>query len=370
MHFRSAGLPYLSATYDTLAASWIEHCSVLSRQLKAQYKHITQPVERLQEATQSEFGDRLVSAAIETFRKNPVLRDLVNSDAPLDIPTLRHAVRDYSGVDFSPFHSVLEGLPAIFQRSKQKKALNQLTMNLDALFQAPDQDLMKRLMVWECAARFTGLLKARGIAEHQWRNLVVGLWNAGLVTPSSLIYLWCRNCPEIAFSMSTTFTSCELPPWCPSCGRIAHAIGTYTPSGCFRDAMLAPDGMLWVAIAWHLRRKKIRFDVTQHTGGTEFDFLMHAPSGTILLECKMLHILSANLVANLGSARKQLRDHLEVATKHGIKLIKAACIVNFPKRQLRSLLQSLPRNQSLRPAGVPEEIISYEEFPVWVDSNI
>jgi len=323
----------------------------------------------VQESTGPELGDHLLLAILATFQKNPVLLDLANSTKPVDITQLRQAVRDYSSVDFSALQSLVDALPTLLQRPKQRKAINRLTMNLDSLFHVADPDLARRSMVWTTASRFIELLRARRVSEGQWRSLIIRLAHAELLEPSLLIYLWCRKCPEVGFTVPTALTKCELPPLCPSCGNEAHAISTLVPAGPLQDAVFAPDGLLGVAVAWHLRKRAFRFEAGKHTGATEFDFLVTTTRGLILLECKMLHSLSHNITANFWSSRNQLRDHIKELVDQGIKIYKAACIVNIPMREFRSLLQSLSREDAAEFHNIVGEVISYERFPTWLESQ-
>jgi hypothetical protein len=369
--FRARGFPYLSHRYDSLLASWQEHWIFLNEVLKQKQKNITKPIQQLQESTRPKLGDNLLLAVLATLQKNPVLLELAKRAEPVDINQLRQAVRDYSCVDFSALESFfVDALPMFLQGSKARKAINRLTMNLDSLVHVGDPDGAKRLMAWATASRFVELLRARRVSETQWRSIVVGLADAELLEPSSSIYLWCRRCPEVGFTVPTILTKCDLPPFCPCCGRDAHAIAALVPAGALQDAFFALDGLLGVAVAWHLRKHDFHFEAAKQTGTTELDFLVKTRSGSILLECKMLHSLSANIAANLWSSRNQLRDHIKGLTEQGIKPYKAACIVNIPVRELRSLLQNLSQEAAAEFHNIEGEVISYERFPRWLESQL
>ncbi len=368
--FRATGLPYLSHKYTSLLESWQEHAICLNEQFNSQQKPIAKPMRQLQESTAPEARDRLLLAVFATFQKNSALRELANRAEPVDITQLRQTVRDYSEIDFSPLELFfLDELPIFLRRPKHKKAINQLTMNLDSFMHLQGNDHVKQSMVWHTVGRFVHLLQARGVTENQWRSIVVDLASCDLLQPSSLIYLWCKRCPEAGFTMATTLTKCDLPPLCPCCGDDAHAVSTFVPAGPLRDTILAHDGLLGVAIAWHLRKRKIRFHAAKHTGATEFDFVVRTRHGPILLDCKMLHVLSENIMANLWSSRNQLRDHITALTAQGSPPLKAACIVNIPKRELRSLLENLS-DAAAEFCNIKGDIISYEQFPKWLESSM
>lgn len=367
--FRATGLPYLSHGHAALLSSWQEHSLFLNEQLRRRQKILDEPIQQL-ESSGPDLRDHLLLAAFATLQKNPILLKLANRTEPVDITQLRQAVRDYSSVDFSAFESLmLDTLPIFLKRPKLRKAINRLTMNLDSFIHVSDKNHVKQLMVWDTASRFIELLRVRRISETQWRSLIVGLSNCGLLEPSSLIYIWCPRCRGAGFTMATTITECDLPPFCNSCAREAHAIATLLPSGPLCDAMLAPDGLLGVAVAWHLRKNHFRFEAAKHTGTTELDFLVTTSHGSILLECKMLHALSDNLIGNLWSSRNQLRDHINALISQEITPYKAACIVNIPARELRSLLRTLSPEAAAEFRNIRGEIISYDRFPKWLESQ-
>lgn len=369
--FRARGLPYLSHRFDSLFSSACDHAAFLEQAFKEKERAIIKPIQQLQESTGSELWDRLSLASLATLQKNPALLELANRTEPVDITQLRQAVRDYSGVDVSAFQSLfVDALPMFFQRSTQRKAINRLTMNLDSLFHVSNPDGARREMVWRTVARFIELLKTRRVSETQWRSIITDLAQADLLEASSSIYLWCRRCPEVGVTVPTTLTKCALPPLCPSCGKEAHTISTLVPAGPLQDAVFTPDGLLGVAVAWHLKKHHFCFEAAKHTGTTEFDFVVTTKRGPILLECKMLHVLSANITSNLWSSRNQLRDHIEETGKQGIRLYKAVCIVNIPARELRSLLQNFSEEAAMEFRNIEGEVISYEHFPKWLEFQV
>ncbi len=367
-HFRARGLPYLSHAYSALLSSWNEHCISLNDELKRKQKAVTEPIEQLQESTW--LADRLSLAVLAILQKNPILLELENRAEPVDIAQLRTAVRDYKDLDFSALQSLfVDALPGFLERPKQRKTINRLTMNLDSLFHISNPDGARRDMVWITASRFVRLLRTRRVSEGQWRALVIALANDELLEPSSCLYLWCRDCPDVGFTVPTILTRCDLPPSCPCCNRQAHSIAALVPAGPLQGAIFAPDGLLGVAVAWHLRKGRFRFEAAKHTGITEFDFLVTTKLGPILLECKMLHALSENLMANLWASRNQLRDHVNALKTQGIMPYKAACIVNIPVRELHSLLKRLSQEAVAEFHNIDGEVISYERFPKWLESQ-
>ncbi len=212
--FGARGLPYLSHRFGSLFSSLCQHAAFLEQAHKEKERAISKPIQQLQESIGSELWDLLSLAILATLQKNPVLLELANRTEPVDITQLRQAVRDYSGVDVSAFQSLfVDALPMFFQRSKLRKAINRLTMNLDSLFHVSNPDGARLEMVWRTAARFIELLKARRVSETQWRSIVTGLAQADLLEASSSFYLWCRRCPEVGVTVPTTLTKCD-PPHC------------------------------------------------------------------------------------------------------------------------------------------------------------
>jgi hypothetical protein len=82
--------------------------------------------------------------ALNTVSANAPLLELVNGPRPIDRPRLRRAVKDYSGIDWSPATSLLgEALSALWQADKSGKPVKQLLLHLDALKDVIDLERFK-----------------------------------------------------------------------------------------------------------------------------------------------------------------------------------------------------------------------------------
>jgi hypothetical protein len=65
--------------------------------------------------------DAFVLAAFNTISANAPLLELVNGPGQIDRPRIRRAVKDYSGIDWSPATSLLgEALSALWQAGKSR----------------------------------------------------------------------------------------------------------------------------------------------------------------------------------------------------------------------------------------------------------
>jgi hypothetical protein len=258
--------------------------------------------------------------------------------------------------------------PGFLARSKQRKALNRLAFNLDVLTNMVEVDYTQRRMAWLTVERFISLLRQRRISEARWQNLLMRLLEADLLGPSSPLYLWCRRCPGVGFTVSTIPLDCNLPPFCPSCGRFAQAISTFTPVGLLREAMSLTDGVLGAAVGWYIRQRHIRFRPALQLGGTEYDFLVRGPRGLILLECKMHQVLSPGKIgARLLGSRTQLRKHIGIAQTASVNLQHAACVVNVEASHLQKTLRQVKPELDAEYKRVGATLLSYEDLPTWLE---
>jgi hypothetical protein len=371
--FRSRGLPYLSHRYKALLQGFNEVATLQGAAMRRRQREAAQLTGDVQATAGEEFRDQIVIATLRTIQKHDGLRGLVNTTAPITKETLRPVVKNYDGIDASEFKSMLGYFPGFLARSSQKKALNRLTLNLDALVNTVEADYLRRWMTWLTVQRFMPLLRMRRVSEVAWRDVLIRLFEADLVTPTGPLYLWCRRCPGVGFTVSSVPLDCNLPPLCPSCGRIAQAVSAFTPIGLLRDAMELTDGLLGAAVGWFLRGRKIRFRPALPLGGTEFDFLLPSALGeATLLECKMHHVLSPpkNIRAKLLESRNQLRDHINIALKVNVRLKYAACIVNLSAAHLREISKDLHPETDREYARVGARLLSHEHLPHWGERHL
>jgi hypothetical protein len=184
-----------------------------------------------------------------------------------------------------------------------------------------------------------------------------------LVAPYTSLFLWCRKFPQEGFVASSSLLLGALPPLCPSCGREAHAMGSFAPSGPLHEAMKLKDGLLGAAVGWHLTRKGFRFWHSQCVDGTEMDFIPIVGREHLLIECKVLKVsVSAKQLARtIRDCLKQLDEHLTILEQQGWKMCGSACVVNITEAELDSL------RRSRFPIGPnPERLVSYERFSKWL----
>ena len=371
--FRSKGLPYLSHRSIAVKKGIEEVASYQAAAMHQRHDTTVRLIKGVQETTGEEFRDQLVIAILKTIQKHPGLRELVTSQEIITKTTLRQIVKDYSEVEGKEFEELLAFIPGFLLRPKQKKALNRLTLDLDPLVSSIEPDYLRRWIAGKTITRFLELLRKRRVSESNWGNLLIQLINDELVMPSIPLYLWCRRCPGVGFTVSSLPLDCSLPPFCPSCGRIAQAISTYAPSGLLREAMELTDGLLGAAIGWSLFSRKLAPNPALTLGGTECDFIF--PSGSnqeaTLLECKMHHVLSPleNIRKKLLESRNQLRNHIVIARDHGMRLKRAACVVNLSAAQLESAMKGVPRERDEEFSRVGARVISYEHLLRWLDTR-
>jgi hypothetical protein len=250
-------------------------------------------------------------------------------------------------------------------RPRSKKPINRITLDFAALLRQAQPVISQLDIAFRSALHFSQLLKKRGVSEKAWQDVVMKLVGRELLLPFTPMYLWCKACPEDGFVASLPFSLCPLPPLCPGCGKLAHAIASYRPARGFDTAVRMKDGLLGAAIGWHLAKRKIRFRHSPVVNGTEMDFVVQDLRGSILVECKMLSVAPSDkqLTRTLRDAASQLAEHTEILEKFGSKVVGAVCVVNSGSLQLRRLSTRIDAHFNL------ERIISYEEFASWLRSH-
>jgi hypothetical protein len=167
----AGGLPFLSDTpkqirrsLKSLASKYAAHSPHPERIAEAQ-----QRVESVETAVAESVRDAFALAVLNTVSANTPLLELVNGPRPIDRPRLRRAVKDYSGIDWSPATSLLgEALSALWQADKSRKPVQQLLFHIDALKDAVDLERFKAQIVEWLVTHFQRLLQIRGVHHEDW----------------------------------------------------------------------------------------------------------------------------------------------------------------------------------------------------------
>src|SRR5581483_6998143 len=114
---------------------------------------------------------------------------------PIDRGQLRRAVKDYTGLDFSPAVSHLGDLFASLWRSdKSRKPVQQLLIHLDALKDSLDLERFKAQIVEWLVTHFQRLLQIRNVRHDEWGTLVLDLHHDGFLEHAGPLYSWCVRC--------------------------------------------------------------------------------------------------------------------------------------------------------------------------------
>jgi hypothetical protein len=360
--FRLTGFPYLSGTMKNLSQSLTRMMSG-GRGESRQSGTARKAIADWAAANGRQAQDRIVAAVLETVRRNAPMRELANAEQPIDPILVARTLPDYGALDWTATEDLLRLFEPFLARNPSKKQINRFTLNFAALLPYFEPELTQRDFVLRSAVHFVDLLGKRGASETAWRDLLLKLIDRGLVAPSTSMFLWCRKYPEDGFVASAPFAFGALPPFCPSCGRTAHAIASFLPARGLRDAMSLKDGLLGAAVGWHLTRQRVRFWHAHCVKGTEMDFIAILSDGHLLIECKMFGVAMPmkQLARNVRDALEQLDDHAGILQAEGWKIRGSACVVNLTDRDLTSL-----RRGGFLASTSTERLISYERFRGWL----
>jgi len=360
--FRLKGFPYLSGRIKDLSQT----VRLMMSRRGAEPERINETKRSIAEwaaANGRQARDHITAGVVETIRRNDPLRVLATSDQPVTPVRVAQAVANYEALDWKAMEDLLLALDPFLARSRSKKTINHFTLNFTGLLQHLQPDIIQQEMTLRSANHFVSLLKRRGVTETEWRNLLLRLVDRNLLTPNTSMFLWCRRFPQDGFVASPSFVLGFLPPCCPSCGKDAHAMASFAPSGGLLDAMLLKDGVLGAAIGWHLEKRGIRFLHAYCENGTEMDFVPIVQNGRLLIECKVLGVLlpPKQLARNVRKAIKQLDRHAALLRTQTGDLHDSICVVNLTNQNLASLMRNHGGSGIAR-----TRLISYEDFPHWL----
>jgi hypothetical protein len=360
IRFRLSGLPYISGSLNHIFTP-------LSRYRRGRQSTQSWDTEKAiseWEAANSRQAQYLAVAAIlETARRNPQTQALASSTEVITPARVAQVVPELKNLDWKPMEDLFQVFEPFLARPRSRKPINRFTLNLTSVLRYLQPEITLQGVAIASAHHFVGLLRKRSVAEDSWRDLLVALIKRNFVAPYLPVFLWCRKFPEDGFAASTSLSCGTLPPCCPWCGKDAHAVASFAPSGYLRDAMTLKDGLLGAAVGWHLIRKGISFSHGSCEMGTEMDFVPIIDDGHLLIECKLLSVMvpAKQLLRNVREAVKQLDRHTALLEKQGKKLRGSVCVLNLTHRNLASLWRDGP------PVGIPEKrVVSYERFSDWL----
>jgi hypothetical protein len=360
--FRLMGLPYITGNFNRMYKSLNRRrCARAFAPDQSQEAHVA--ISEWQAANSRRAQDLTVAAILETVRRNSSLRDLTAGEEPITAPRVAQAVPNPEKLDWQPLKGLVELFEPFLMRSSSRKPINRFTLNFTALLPHLQPEISVERVAIQSAHHFARLLKARKVSEDAWRQLLLRLIDLDFVTASTPTFLWCRKFPGDGFVASTSMSWGTSPPSCPWCGKTAHAIAAFVPTGSLRDAMALRDGLLGAAIGWHLIRHGIAFTHGHSEAGTELDFLLEVGDLRLLIECKVLNVLvpAKQLARNVRKGVKQLERHAALMESRGTNLLDSVCVVNLTDRGLSSLMS----------IGLwKESVISYERFPEWLRAKI
>jgi len=370
----AGGLPFLSESpklirrsLKDLAGKYAVHSPHPKRMAEAQDRMAS-----AQAAIAESMRDAFALAILNTVAANATLLELVNGPKPIDRPRLRQAVKDYSGIDWSPATALLaEAFSTIFHADKSRKPVQQLLIHIDALKDAVDLERFKAQVVDWLVSHFQRLVQLRGVHHDDWAGLVQQLHEDAFLEHAGPLYFWCTQCEETGVFGTLQTSHIGMDLFCPKCGRRAFYIAAFHSTGGLTQAFELQDGALAAALAWHLTQCDIDFDDGVKLPDAELDFVVKDDAGDRLIECKMNHLLGQEdaLLSTLYKNRNQLRDHVLIAKNQGIAFNCAACIVNLTRQQLVPLLKRMEPEPDADFVRVCGQILSFEDAPQWLKQN-
>lgn len=336
----SKGLPYWTRSIRTTTETLLnfqEMAGPWSSQPE-DFERGAELVGAFQERVSESFRDEIALGVLQTIRDNPALVSLVNLDGPLDRPTLRRTVGRWKCLNWTYAEGRIRRMLEEVAKPT-RKALHQITTNLDVLSGAMDVTLFRANLYLQAAEQFARLLPLLRVKQGHWRQLALDLQEEGHLVAAGPVHAWCTRCSPAGRLVTVQSGDIVEEVGCTCCGRRLPALGLLRPAGPFAAALQQHDGLLGVAIGWHLRRNGIDFSSSVEIQGAEIDFLVTAGSQPVVIECKMNHKQEdeRETVSKLLMNLKQLSEHAGLAQSAGVPVSQALCVVNLPASRVRAL---------------------------------
>ena len=168
------------------------------------------------------------------------------------------------------------------------------------------------------------LLENAGLDFTDYEKTISQLFTLDLISSLDTIF-WCHNCAEpVVLRSKSQLSPRSFKMKCIKCDKKMAVCSIYNLDNFLWNLISSRNGLLGVTIAWLLKKRKIEYDLPLYIKKTELDFLCHASSGEILLECKMHRVPSTerSVRQKLVNDIKQLQEHVskfETDTKAEIK---------------------------------------------------
>jgi hypothetical protein len=340
----------------------------------ARYQQANAALDQLNAIVQGSARDRLALAGLKLVKSSPELLRMLADDQPIDYPLLKRTARNYEGLDPSAsLDELLEGVDAIASGSKSAELLHRAANNIDLfldMFSFLGDGLQFHFAKWLCE-HYARLLDLTGIAEGEFRRVILALHHGGWLAHSGPALLFCERCPDggVVGSLRGGIMNRRLR--CPLCGKVAVCVSALHLADVLQRSLAQSDGLLGAATGWQLIERRLPFCHSYRTNaGEEIDFLIQHPTGIMMVECKMHKRRGADLSGELLKDCDQLRDHLKLAERLSIPASSSMCVVNLPASALRESLKIASQQPSCQFSAEELATIlhSYQELPNAIDN--
>jgi len=191
------------------------------------------------------------------------------------------------------------------------------------------------------------LQKKAKIDFNSYKALVSQIFALGLVRGSDTLF-WCNKCSEpIVLRSGSSLSPKSLSLSCMKCGKEMAISSIYQLDSFLWELISSKDGLMRVAVAWLLTRRKISYETPFFVKETELDFVCTTQKGKVLLECKMYRSpptdrsVRQKLIADLNQMRKHI-DRFEKNFKE--KIQESYLIYNFVLRDYQNLIDEETKN--------------------------
>lgn len=314
-----------------------------------------------------EFLDLIVYGAINLARKNDDIKALVTDDFSFAKMKKVLGNLDYDKI----WDEVGSGInetddPTLIQFKKELEALaknwaKDLKSNLMKFLESL-VDMMPNIYLAihnDASSHIGSVLKKTDMSLKDYNQILSILYSLKLILRQDSVFR-CDRCidePQMLRS-SSIIGSNRMTIKCPRCGQKMNYTAILWLNESLREYLLDRDGLLAIAVAHMLKKRKVNFEFSVKDDKFEYDFICDTKKGKILVECKN-HRFPESERSVEGSIEKDLQQ----ASKHrdAIKLQSSLVIYNYDLGEYKDIVK-----KETKKYGV--DLIGFSEAPNYFDS--
>ena len=301
-----------------------------------------------EEEMNEDMKDLLMFIAITIARQNESIKTLIGSE-DFSFKKMKELLKDYRDLKLDFPKELPEADEQILKGKAEKLASSMLenmrTGKLVTFLEKLPYLMPDTLMAFheETHQHLQEIFKITNLDRIDYEEAMNDLYTLKLISNVNTLF-WCQNCQDQPLLLKTTsqLSPRHLRLTCPKCRKPMSVSSIFRVHDLLQQCILSKDGLLSVAVAWLLRKSKIRYEAFAHNKH-EYDFICITPAEQILIECKMHRSpLSERSVRHtLEQDLKQAAEHLVSLQKTNATLSKGYVVYNYGLEEYSGIVKDV-----------------------------